>query len=107
MDAGSPHELSSPGTGAEEAPQTESGAGAGAAAVRCPEVIHGQPLTEKKSTFQSHVAVVSSVEEVQLVCRSEEWGNSCYLKRRAYVSLYRFLIMTLQIMRVFSNSQII
>jgi len=30
-------------------------------------IIHGEPLTEKKSTFQAHVAIVKGVEEVQAV----------------------------------------
>ena len=28
------------------------------------EVVHGEPLTDRKSTFQAHVAEVHSVEEV-------------------------------------------
>ena len=28
------------------------------------EMVHGEPLTDRKSTFQAHVAAVHSVEEV-------------------------------------------
>lgn len=28
------------------------------------EIVHGEPLTDRKSTFQAHVASVHSVEEV-------------------------------------------
>ncbi len=30
----------------------------------CPEILHGQPLTDRKSTFQAHLARVTAVEEV-------------------------------------------
>lgn len=31
-----------------------------------PRVIHGDPFTERKSTFQAHLLPISSVEEVDL-----------------------------------------
>ncbi len=37
--------------------------------VLCPTIIHGEPLTDRKSTFQAHVAAVTCVAEVrELVC---------------------------------------
>jgi len=33
------------------------------------EIVHGEPLTDRKSTFQAHVAVVHSVEEVAVRCQ--------------------------------------
>ena len=32
-----------------------------------PSILHGNPLTDRKSTFQAHVAQVYSKEEVSLV----------------------------------------
>lgn len=31
---------------------------------RCPTIVHGEPLTDRKSTFQAHVAAVTTVKEV-------------------------------------------
>ena len=33
-----------------------------------PEILHGEPLTDRKSTFQAHIATVHSVEEVKMSC---------------------------------------
>jgi len=33
----------------------------------CPVIHHGEPLTDRKSTFQAHVAEVTSVDQVTLV----------------------------------------
>ena len=33
-------------------------------AVHCPDIMHGEPLTDRKSTFQAHVAEVTSKQEV-------------------------------------------
>ena len=33
----------------------------------CPEILHGEPFTERKSTFQAHLAQVVSVEQVNQV----------------------------------------
>lgn len=30
----------------------------------CPTILHGEPLTDRKSTFQAHVAEVATVDEV-------------------------------------------
>ena len=30
----------------------------------CPDIFHGEPLIDRKSTFQAHVAAVESKEEV-------------------------------------------
>ena len=30
----------------------------------CPAILHGEPLTDRKSTFQAHVAMVTTVQEV-------------------------------------------
>jgi len=30
----------------------------------CPSILHGEPLTDRKSTFQAHVAEVATVDEV-------------------------------------------
>lgn len=30
----------------------------------CPAILHGEPLTDRKSTFQAHVAEVATVDEV-------------------------------------------
>lgn len=35
-----------------------------------PAIVHGQPITERKSTFQAHVASVHSVEDVQSVMQA-------------------------------------
>ena len=32
--------------------------------IQCPTILHGEPLTDRKSTFQAHVAAVMAVEEV-------------------------------------------
>lgn len=36
-------------------------------AVQVPDIIHGEIITDRKSTFQGHVATITSVEEVRLV----------------------------------------
>lgn len=36
-------------------------------AVQVPEIIHGEIITDRKSTFQGHVATITSVDEVRLV----------------------------------------
>ena len=33
----------------------------------CPEVIHGEPLTDRRSAFQAHLAKVSSVQQVKQI----------------------------------------
>ena len=33
----------------------------------CPVIYHGEPVTDRKSTFQAHVAEVTSVDQVTLV----------------------------------------
>ena len=35
--------------------------------VPCPIIHHGEPLTDRKSTFQAHVAEVTAVEQVSIV----------------------------------------
>jgi len=35
--------------------------------VQCPMIYHGEPLTDRKSTFQAHVAEVTSVDRVTMV----------------------------------------
>lgn len=35
----------------------------------CPVIHHGEPLTDRKSTFQAHVAEVTAVEQVSIVLR--------------------------------------
>ena len=35
----------------------------------CPIIHHGEPLTDRKSTFQAHVAEVTTVEQVSVVLR--------------------------------------
>ena len=30
----------------------------------CPAILHGEPLTDRKSTFQAHVAMVTTTQEV-------------------------------------------
>jgi hypothetical protein len=37
------------------------------------DIVHGEPLTDRKSTFQAHVASVHSTEEV---CRYSNAGNA-------------------------------
>ncbi|XP_064399070.1 protein IMPACT-A-like isoform X2 [Halichondria panicea] len=34
---------------------------------QCPDILHGQPLTDRKSTFQAHLARVSSTDELETV----------------------------------------
>ncbi len=36
--------------------------------VKCPAIVHGEPLTDRKSTFQAHAAAVTSVAEVRGRC---------------------------------------
>ena len=31
---------------------------------QCPDIVHGEPLTDRKSTFQAHAAKVHSKQEV-------------------------------------------
>lgn len=31
----------------------------------CPAILHGEPLTDRKSTFQAHVAMVTTTQEVR------------------------------------------
>ena len=35
----------------------------------CPTIHHGEPLTDRKSTFQAHAAEVTTVEQVAIVLR--------------------------------------
>ena len=35
---------------------------------RCPVIVHGEPLTDRKSTFQAHAAVINRRQEVRLCC---------------------------------------
>ena len=35
----------------------------------CPAIHHGEPLTDRKSTFQAHAAEVTTVEQVGIVLR--------------------------------------
>ena len=32
--------------------------------LHCPTILHGEPLTDRKSTFQAHAAAVTAVQEV-------------------------------------------
>ena len=32
---------------------------------QCPDILHGEPLTDRKSTFQAHVAAVRTKQEVR------------------------------------------
>ena len=43
-----------------------------------PTIVHGEPLTDRKSTFQAHVAQVTTTEEVSLWIGSSYY-NRCYL----------------------------
>ena len=36
----------------------------------CPQIFHGDPVTERKSTFQAHIATVKDVDEVKKVMSS-------------------------------------
>ena len=38
-----------------------------AVSVMCPLIHHGDPLTDRKSTFQAHAAEVNTTDEVSLV----------------------------------------
>lgn len=33
---------------------------------QCPDIVHGEPLTDRKSTFQAHAATVYSKQEVRV-----------------------------------------
>ncbi|CAD5117633.1 DgyrCDS6387 [Dimorphilus gyrociliatus] len=36
----------------------------------CPEIFHGEPFTERKSTFQAHIAEIRDVHQVSLVVQT-------------------------------------
>lgn len=48
----------------------------------CPEVLHGEPFTDRKSTFQAHAAHVREVSEVKIVLdnlkQNRKIGNACH-----------------------------
>jgi hypothetical protein len=46
-------------------PDAESGGGA-----VCPVVLHGDPLSDRKSTFQAHTAQVKTIEQVNQLLAS-------------------------------------
>ena len=36
----------------------------GGSSIQCPDIAHGEPLTDRRSTFQAHLARVTSTEQV-------------------------------------------
>ena len=58
---------------------TATGAESGGGGAVCPAVVlHGEPLTDRKSTFQAHAAQVKTTEQVSQQLSSElhtlRWG---------------------------------
>ena len=60
--SGSHHEPSSVGGAGRR--EGEGGGGEGERGECCPVIVHGEPLTDRKSTFQAHAAAVTSKTEV-------------------------------------------
>ena len=60
LDPGSVHQQGSEFSSSSSSASGELSGDAG----QCPDIIHGEPVTDRKSTFQAHAAAVTSRQEV-------------------------------------------
>lgn len=63
----------------------------------CPVIHHGEPLTDRKSTFQAHVAEVTTVDQVSIVLR-ELKGNKKIATATHNIVAYRIYNTTRQVL---------
>ena len=60
LDPGSVHQQGSEFSSSSSSASGELSGDAG----QCPDILHGEPVTDRKSTFQAHAAAVTSRQEV-------------------------------------------